>query len=167
MNGSYEALKGGQSSEALEDFTGGMCLSVPMSNPPKNLFPLMLKSSKFKSLMCSAIDARSAAEIEAKMSNGLVKGHAYTISNVASVRLYLQLHCIFFLSEQRQNQGCKCISILEGCTFSKDQSCAIRDRILQNSSCRKFKKDSIFSMTGKKAIVQVQSKMGTDFIAIN
>lgn len=85
LNGSYEALKGGQSSEALEDFTGGMCLSVPMSNAPKNLFQLMLKSSKFKSLMCAAIDARSAAEVEAKMSNGLVKGHAYTISNIARV----------------------------------------------------------------------------------
>ena len=85
LNGSYEALKGGQSSEALEDFTGGMSLSVPMSNPPKNLGQLMQKASKFKSLMCAAIDAKNASEVEAKMSNGLVKGHAYTISNVACV----------------------------------------------------------------------------------
>ena len=85
LNGSYEALKGGQSSEALEDFTGGMCLSIPMKNAPKNLNQIMMKASKFKSLMCSAIDAKNAAEVEAKMSNGLVKGHAYTISNFASV----------------------------------------------------------------------------------
>ena len=85
LNGSYEALKGGQSSEALEDFTGGICLSVPLNNAPKNLHQLMQRASKFKSLMCAAIDAKNAAEVEAKMSNGLVKGHAYTISSVASV----------------------------------------------------------------------------------
>ena len=45
----------------------------------------MQRASKFKSLMCAAIDAKNAAEVEAKMSNGLVKGHAYTISSVASV----------------------------------------------------------------------------------
>ena len=105
LNGSYEALKGGQSSEALEDFTGGLCLTVVLANAPKNLFNLMLKSSKFKSLMCAAIDAKNAAEIEAKMSNGLVKGHAYTISSVARVSkaasCYEDFLLPFLLGDQR------------------------------------------------------------------
>eukprot|EP00794_Sanderia_malayensis_P020343 gene20343-22346_t len=87
LNGSYEALKGGQSGEALEDFTGGLSLAISLDKAPDNLAKLMMRASQFKSLMCAAIDAKSAAEIEAKLSNGLVKGHAYTISSTARVNI--------------------------------------------------------------------------------
>ncbi len=56
-----------------------------MDKAPKNLAYLMMKASRFKSLMCAAIDAKNQAEVEAKLSNGLVKGHAYTISSTARV----------------------------------------------------------------------------------
>ena len=69
----------------MEDFTGGLCQTFECKEAPKNIFDIMLRAAKFKSLMCAAIDASSASEIEAKLPNGLVKGHAYTVSRVARV----------------------------------------------------------------------------------
>ena len=55
--GSYEALKGGSSSEAMEDFTGGITEVYDLrQNLPSNFYDIMAKSLKRKSLMGCSID---------------------------------------------------------------------------------------------------------------
>lgn len=83
--GSYEALKGGQTSEAMEDFTGGVTETFDTSKPPPNFFKLLCKAQERQSLMCCSIEAKPN-EIEAKLDNGLIKGHAYTITAVRKVQ---------------------------------------------------------------------------------
>ena len=84
LNGSYEALKGGQTSEAMEDFTGGVTETFNLTKPFAKLESIMLKSVARQSLMCCSIEAKPN-EIEAKLDNGLIKGHAYSITSVKKV----------------------------------------------------------------------------------
>jgi len=82
--GTYEALKGGQTSEAMEDFTGGVTETFLLAKQNETFFKLMLKAEERQSLMCCSIDAKPN-EIEAKLSNGLIKGHAYTVTRVRKI----------------------------------------------------------------------------------
>ena len=43
MMGSYEALKGGTTCEAMVDFTGGCAEFFDMKDAPKDLFHILLK----------------------------------------------------------------------------------------------------------------------------
>lgn len=59
LNGSYEALSGGCSSEAMEDFTGGICEAFNFQKEvPKNMFTIMKKAEQRGSLMGCTIDVR-------------------------------------------------------------------------------------------------------------
>ncbi|KAL8619657.1 hypothetical protein ACOMHN_019712 [Nucella lapillus] len=81
--GSYESLKGGSTSEAMEDFTGGVTEMFELrGNQPPNLLRIMLKANERGSLMGCSIDA-DPGKIEAELDNGLIMGHAYSITAVS------------------------------------------------------------------------------------
>ncbi|XP_073483690.1 calpain-9 isoform X2 [Aquarana catesbeiana] len=82
LNGSYEALKGGSTIEAMEDFTGGVSEMYENKSAPSNYFEIMDKALKRGSMLGCSIDITSSAETEAKTPQGLVKGHAYSITGL-------------------------------------------------------------------------------------
>uniref|UniRef100_A0A663LPJ2 Calpain-3 n=1 Tax=Athene cunicularia TaxID=194338 RepID=A0A663LPJ2_ATHCN len=140
LHGSYEALKGGNTTEAMEDFTGGVTEFYEIKDAPKDIYKIMKHAIDRGSLMASSIDdnlgfsygsaprsdigeliARMVKNLEnaqmthstvdyqgtderpawtivpmqyeTRMSCGLVKGHAYSVTAVEEVctALFLQL----------------------------------------------------------------------------
>lgn len=95
MCGCYEALDGGNTADALVDFTGGVSEPVDlMENGFKEddekrneLFERVLKVHNRGGLISCSIRATSAADMEARLECGLVKGHAYAVTDVRRVRL--------------------------------------------------------------------------------
>ena len=84
LHGSYEALKGGTTCEAMEDFTGGvteMYELFPKEKVPSNLFQILLKAHERSSLMGCSIEPDPNV-LEAQTPQGLIKGHAYSITRV-------------------------------------------------------------------------------------
>ncbi|NXX88576.1 CAN3 protein, partial [Centropus bengalensis] len=129
LHGSYEALKGGNTTEAMEDFTGGVTEFYEIKDAPRDIYKIMKHAIDRGSLMASSIDdnlgfsygsaprsdigeliarmvknlenaqmTHSAVEYpgtderpawtivpmqyETRMSCGLVKGHAYSVTAV-------------------------------------------------------------------------------------
>ncbi|MEM9453629.1 MAG: calpain [Myxococcota bacterium] len=84
LMGSYEALKGGQTSEAMVDLNGGIAEVFELDKAPDDFFEYLLQASKRQCLMGCSISA-APHQVEAKLESGLVKGHAYTITGVNRV----------------------------------------------------------------------------------
>uniref|UniRef100_A0A452GXX5 Calpain-2 catalytic subunit n=1 Tax=Gopherus agassizii TaxID=38772 RepID=A0A452GXX5_9SAUR len=85
VNGSYEALSGGSTTEGFEDFTGGIAEWYELQKAPPNLFKIIQKALLKGSLLGCSIDITSAAETEAVTSQKLVKGHAYSVTGAEEV----------------------------------------------------------------------------------
>lgn len=116
LNGCYEALEGGNTTEALIDFTGGV--SEPLSldgealslrgDQRRALFQMLAKAHERKALItCSIRVGRGISDhkrfihsfilyvcqpaegqtVESVLDCGLVRGHAYGITAVRKVRL--------------------------------------------------------------------------------
>uniref|UniRef100_UPI00398EA47D calpain-5-like n=1 Tax=Pristiophorus japonicus TaxID=55135 RepID=UPI00398EA47D len=94
LNGCYEALDGGNTGEALVDFTGG--ISEPMAldkegyrtdlEKRKKLYQNLLKAHSRGSLISCSIRPESGEQLEAQTGCGLVKGHAYGVTDVRKLR---------------------------------------------------------------------------------
>ncbi|KAJ6667320.1 hypothetical protein lerEdw1_017298 [Lerista edwardsae] len=125
LHGSYEALKGGNTTEAMEDFTGGVTEFYEIKDAPKDIYKIMKHAIERGSLMASSIEDDtgfiygSAPQtnlglliaqmmknmndlenyspqgtedsvtqtvvpmlFERRMTNGLVTGHAYSVTGV-------------------------------------------------------------------------------------
>ncbi|KAL5965764.1 Calpain-A [Taenia solium] len=83
--GSYESLRGGSTIEALEDFTGGLAEYYDLrGKQPADLFKILTKCYARQTLMASSISPDPNV-LEAQQPNGLIRGHAYSITKVAQV----------------------------------------------------------------------------------
>uniref|UniRef100_A0A3P9HBS9 Calpain 5a n=1 Tax=Oryzias latipes TaxID=8090 RepID=A0A3P9HBS9_ORYLA len=95
MFGCYEALDGGNTADALVDFTGGVSEPIDLiqngykedDEKRDELFERVLKVHNRGGLISCSIRATSAADMEARLGCGLVKGHAYAVTDVRRVRL--------------------------------------------------------------------------------
>ncbi|XP_025232774.1 calpain-2 catalytic subunit isoform X2 [Theropithecus gelada] len=85
INGCYEALSGGATTEGFEDFTGGIAEWYELKKPPSNLFKIIQKALQKGSLLGCSIDITSAADSEAITYQKLVKGHAYSVTGAEEV----------------------------------------------------------------------------------
>ncbi|XP_067879851.1 calpain-5-like [Heterodontus francisci] len=94
LNGCYEALEGGNTGEALVDFTGGISEPVALDkenysndlDKRKKLYQNLLKAHGRRSLISCSIRPESGDQLEAQMGCGLVKGHAYGVTDIRKVR---------------------------------------------------------------------------------
>uniref|UniRef100_A0A3P9MR01 calpain-2 n=1 Tax=Oryzias latipes TaxID=8090 RepID=A0A3P9MR01_ORYLA len=85
VNGCYEALSGGSTTEGFEDFTGGIAENFDLREPPSNLFQILKKALEAGALLGCSIDITSAADSEAVTRQKLVKGHAYSLTGATEV----------------------------------------------------------------------------------
>lgn len=87
LHGSYEALKGGTTCEAMEDFTGGVTEMYELSEAPPNLFSILMKAYDRNSMIACSIEPDPNV-LEAHTRDGLIKGHAYSVTKVALMDIH-------------------------------------------------------------------------------
>ncbi|XP_033488141.1 calpain-12 [Epinephelus lanceolatus] len=84
--GSYGSLKGGNISEGMEDFTGGIAYSLQVSSrTPRVLWRSLTAALSRGSLLSCFIEATNYLEVGKVTDNGLIKGHAYAITDTDKV----------------------------------------------------------------------------------
>ena len=84
LHGSYEALRGGTMIEAMVDFSGGIGEIYDHENIPENLFDILHQSYNRRHMLGASM-CPDPARSEAKMTCGLIKGHAYSVTKVIKV----------------------------------------------------------------------------------
>ncbi|XP_042560428.1 calpain-2 catalytic subunit-like [Clupea harengus] len=85
LNGCYEALSGGSTTEGFEDFTGGIAEIHDLKQAGPGLFKIIKKALNRGSLLGCSIDITSSSDSEAITSQKLVKGHAYSLTGADHV----------------------------------------------------------------------------------
>ncbi|KAK3578630.1 hypothetical protein CHS0354_002205 [Potamilus streckersoni] len=88
--GDYESLTAGNAKDALVDMTGGVGERVSMDEwkteeQRTDLFRILKHSSENRSLISASI-AATANELESVLPCGLVKGHAYSVTAVRTIK---------------------------------------------------------------------------------
>lgn len=90
--GSYENLEGGFTTDILIDLTGGIEENFDLKNKKANLkerdqlWSVLSKARGLNSMNGCYIEPDPNI-FEAKLANGLVKGHAYTVTNIADLNV--------------------------------------------------------------------------------
>uniref|UniRef100_A0A8C8CKV0 Calpain-1 catalytic subunit n=1 Tax=Oncorhynchus tshawytscha TaxID=74940 RepID=A0A8C8CKV0_ONCTS len=82
LNGCYEALSGGSTSEGFEDFTGGVTEMFELRKAPSDLYSIISRAVERGSLLGCSIDITGSHDMEAVTFKKLVKGHAYSLTGV-------------------------------------------------------------------------------------
>ncbi|XP_043836934.1 calpain-14 [Dromiciops gliroides] len=80
LAGSYEDLQIGHVSEAFLDFTGGVTATIELAKAPSNLWDILTRVTSKRSLI--GCQTHSGERI---LDNGLVDGHAYTLTGMRKV----------------------------------------------------------------------------------
>ncbi|NXM36603.1 CAN14 protein, partial [Oxyruncus cristatus] len=81
LYGSYEDLQIGQVSEALVDFTGGVNTRIKLAEAPPDLWDILTRATYSRSLM----GCQTHLGTTKVLKNGLVAGHAYTVTGIRKV----------------------------------------------------------------------------------
>ncbi|XP_056591775.1 calpain-5-like [Triplophysa dalaica] len=95
LNGCYEALEGGNTAEALVDFTGGvsepLCLDqeklMQHACQRRMLFQTLAYAHNHKALITCSIRPAEGEQVESVLDCGLIKGHAYGVTAVRKLRM--------------------------------------------------------------------------------
>ncbi|KAL6105854.1 capn14 [Pungitius sinensis] len=82
--GSYTDMVAGTPAEAMMDFTGGVHMCVELSDPPPNLWELMCRAGQSSSLIGCGTPQGETPDNNI-LPNGLVQGHAYTVTGMKQV----------------------------------------------------------------------------------
>ncbi|XP_062427280.1 calpain-13 [Rhea pennata] len=83
LRGSYQNLHGGYISDALVDFTGGVQIQFSLKDPPSDLEEILKAADRSQCLMgCSTSGQLRNIELR----NGIVQGHAYTVTGATKIR---------------------------------------------------------------------------------
>uniref|UniRef100_A0A8C5GFL5 Calpain-2 catalytic subunit-like n=1 Tax=Gouania willdenowi TaxID=441366 RepID=A0A8C5GFL5_GOUWI len=89
LMGSYGSLKGGNISEGMEDFTGGIAYSMNVSSrTPRVCWRSLTAALNRGSLLSCFIQAQNYLEVGKVTDTGLIKGHAYVKKASEEVLLY-------------------------------------------------------------------------------
>eukprot|EP00069_Balaena_mysticetus_P006588 bmy_05223T0 len=81
LSGSYEDLQREQVSEALVDFTGGVTMTINLAEAPGNLWDILTRTTYGRTL----IGCQTHSRKERALRNGLVQGHACTLTGIRKV----------------------------------------------------------------------------------
>lgn len=89
LHGSYDALRGGTTCEAMVDLTGGLTefFDIQTNEAPPNLFAIIKKAFERGSLIGCSIEALDESQRENELPNGLIKGHAYSVTHVLELEV--------------------------------------------------------------------------------
>ncbi|XP_026208215.1 calpain-5-like [Anabas testudineus] len=95
LNGCYEALEGGNTAEALIDFTGGVSEPLTLdrealslySDQRRTFYQTLAKAHERKALITCSIRPAEGETVESVLDCGLVRGHAYGITAVRKMRV--------------------------------------------------------------------------------
>ncbi|KAM8915943.1 calpain-1 catalytic subunit-like isoform 1-T2 [Spinachia spinachia] len=82
--GSYTDMVAGTLAEAMMDFTGGVHMCVQLSDPPPDLWELMCRAGQSSSLIGCGTPQGETPDNNI-LPNGLVQGHAYTVTGMKQV----------------------------------------------------------------------------------
>uniref|UniRef100_A0A3B3TZ69 Calpain 6 n=2 Tax=Poecilia latipinna TaxID=48699 RepID=A0A3B3TZ69_9TELE len=96
--GSYQSLDGGNATDAVVDFTGAVAETIDLkpyrTDNQEKLFDNLVKVWEHNGIINASIDPRGFG-LESRTEEGLVRGHAYSVTDVKRVDLDNRLRAYF------------------------------------------------------------------------